>query len=234
MIWNRRGSAESPRDQLIRHQPERSRILSDREHGARLSTEIEHGGDLAVATGGPQLVARLGQLVPQRQGQQVDVEHRVTVQEPNVSDQVRRAEAIERKNARPMIQRHAARASFVRGTSDGAYHGTFARGNCRIGFSRRRRRVAPLAPIERARPHGSMLAPLLNERVAVSESEIIDILLLLALPASGKSEVRRYLANLTPAQCRDDFHLGPTVQLDDYPYVHMMRRDQPGAAPPRP
>jgi hypothetical protein len=69
-----------------------------------------------------------------------------------------------------------------------------------------------------------MLAPLLNERVAVSESEIIDILLLLALPASGKSEVRRYLANLTPAQCRDDFHLGPTVQLDDYPYVHMMRR----------
>jgi hypothetical protein len=54
--------------------------------------------------------------------------------------------------------------------------------------------------------------------------ETIDVLLLLALPASGKSEVRRYLAHLTPAQCRDDFHLGPTVQLDDYPYVHMMRR----------
>jgi hypothetical protein len=54
--------------------------------------------------------------------------------------------------------------------------------------------------------------------------EILDILLLLALPASGKSEVRRYLAHLTPHQCRDDFHLGPTVQLDDYPYVHMMRR----------
>src|SRR5437763_12614164 len=55
-------------------------------------------------------------------------------------------------------------------------------------------------------------------------SKLIDILLLLALPASGKSEVRRYLASLTPDQCRDDFHLGPTVQLDDYPYVHMMRR----------
>ncbi|MBI1795507.1 MAG: hypothetical protein HYR74_00480 [Candidatus Eisenbacteria bacterium] len=55
-------------------------------------------------------------------------------------------------------------------------------------------------------------------------SEIIEILLLLALPASGKSEVRRYLASLTPEQCRDDFHLGPTAQLDDYPYVHMMRR----------
>ena len=55
-------------------------------------------------------------------------------------------------------------------------------------------------------------------------SETLDVLLLLALPASGKSEVRRYLASLTPEQCRGDFHLGPTVQLDDYPYVHMMRR----------
>jgi hypothetical protein len=54
--------------------------------------------------------------------------------------------------------------------------------------------------------------------------EILDVLLLLALPASGKSEVRRYLASLTPEQCRGDFHMGPTVQLDDYPYVHMMRR----------
>src|SRR5690349_6815303 len=53
---------------------------------------------------------------------------------------------------------------------------------------------------------------------------ILDVVLLLALPASGKSEVRRYLASLTPAQCRDEMHLGPTVQLDDYPYVHMMRR----------
>ena len=53
---------------------------------------------------------------------------------------------------------------------------------------------------------------------------LIDVLLLLALPASGKSEVRRYLASLPPARCRDDFHLGPTLQLDDYPYVHLMRR----------
>jgi hypothetical protein len=55
-------------------------------------------------------------------------------------------------------------------------------------------------------------------------SRLLDVLLLLALPASGKSEVRRYLANLTEHQCQDDFHMGPTVQLDDYPYVHMMRR----------
>ena len=55
-------------------------------------------------------------------------------------------------------------------------------------------------------------------------AKLIEVLLLLALPASGKSEVRRYMANLTPEQCRDEMHLGPTVQLDDYPYVHMMRR----------
>ncbi|MDR0965737.1 MAG: hypothetical protein LBM75_04425 [Myxococcales bacterium] len=54
-------------------------------------------------------------------------------------------------------------------------------------------------------------------------SKLIDVLLLFALPASGKSEVRKYLASLTPEQSRDDFLMGPTVQLDDYPYVHIMR-----------
>lgn len=52
----------------------------------------------------------------------------------------------------------------------------------------------------------------------------IDTLLLLALPASGKSELRRYLAHLDPEAGARDLHLGPTVQLDDYPYVHLMRR----------
>ena len=46
-------------------------------------------------------------------------------------------------------------------------------------------------------------------------SKTFDAVLLLALPASGKSEVRRYLAHVPPAACRDDFHMGPTVQLDD-------------------
>ena len=55
-------------------------------------------------------------------------------------------------------------------------------------------------------------------------SKHIDVLLLCALPASGKSEVRRYLDSLTPEQCNDQFGIGHTVQLDDYPYVHMMRR----------
>ena len=52
----------------------------------------------------------------------------------------------------------------------------------------------------------------------------IDTLLLLALPASGKSELRRYFATLDPEVGATDFRLGPTVQLDDYPYVHLMRR----------
>jgi len=41
--------------------------------------------------------------------------------------------------------------------------------------------------------------------------KLIDTLLLLALPASGKSEVRKYLASLTPEQCRNELHMGPTV-----------------------
>jgi hypothetical protein len=51
----------------------------------------------------------------------------------------------------------------------------------------------------------------------------IDTLLLLALPASGKSEIRRYLAHVDPEVAARDFRIGPTVQLDDYPYVQLMR-----------
>ncbi|MFH1842567.1 MAG: hypothetical protein ABIF77_05120 [bacterium] len=68
-------------------------------------------------------------------------------------------------------------------------------------------------------------------------SKPIDVLLLLALPASGKSEARAYLASLSPEECREQFGIGHTVQLDDFPYVHLMRRisdelvqrGQPGA-----
>ncbi len=55
-------------------------------------------------------------------------------------------------------------------------------------------------------------------------ADTLKTVLLLALPASGKSEVRRYLAQLSPQECADDFHMGETVQLDDFPYVHLMRR----------
>ena len=51
-------------------------------------------------------------------------------------------------------------------------------------------------------------------------AEIFDTLLLLALPASGKSEVRTYLSAKSP----EKFHMGPTVQIDDYPYVHLQLR----------
>lgn len=55
-------------------------------------------------------------------------------------------------------------------------------------------------------------------------SKHIDVLLLLALPASGKSEARTYLASLTPEEVHEQFGIGETVQLDDFPYVHIMRR----------
>ena len=53
-------------------------------------------------------------------------------------------------------------------------------------------------------------------------SEILDTVLLMALPASGKSEVRRYMDHVDPEVCRRDFRMGPTVQLDDFPYVHFL------------
>ena len=52
---------------------------------------------------------------------------------------------------------------------------------------------------------------------------MLDTLLLLALPASGKSELRRYLDHLSPEIRRDQCHLGELAQLDDFPYVHFMR-----------
>lgn len=54
--------------------------------------------------------------------------------------------------------------------------------------------------------------------------DTFDILLLLALPASGKSEIRTFIKGFPKDVCARDFHLGPSVQLDDFPYVHLMRR----------
>ena len=55
------------------------------------------------------------------------------------------------------------------------------------------------------------------------QGDILDTLLLIALPASGKSEVRRYLKWVAPEARRAEFHLGDQVQLDDFPYVHFLR-----------
>jgi hypothetical protein len=54
--------------------------------------------------------------------------------------------------------------------------------------------------------------------------EILDTVLLLALPASGKSELRRYIDHLPAERCKSELHMGHTAQLDDFPYVHLMRR----------
>jgi hypothetical protein len=53
-------------------------------------------------------------------------------------------------------------------------------------------------------------------------TDTLHTVLLFALPASGKSEVRTYLDHLTKNNAMDGFPIGPTLQLDDYPYVHFM------------
>ncbi len=55
-------------------------------------------------------------------------------------------------------------------------------------------------------------------------SDVFDVVLLFALPASGKSEVRKFMASMDPEVLKKDFHIGENLQLDDFPYVHMMRR----------
>ncbi len=55
-------------------------------------------------------------------------------------------------------------------------------------------------------------------------SDILDTVLIFSLPASGKSETRTYMSSLTPEQCVREMAMGPTLQLDDYPYVHLMHR----------
>ena len=55
------------------------------------------------------------------------------------------------------------------------------------------------------------------------DAKVFDTLILLALPASGKSEVRKFMRHGSDEQSVEQYHLGKTVQLDDFPYVHFMR-----------
>ena len=57
----------------------------------------------------------------------------------------------------------------------------------------------------------------------MQNAQTLNIVLLIALPASGKSKVRRYLEYMDKKEHLTDFHLGETVQLDDFPYVHFMK-----------
>ena len=58
----------------------------------------------------------------------------------------------------------------------------------------------------------------------IMKNGVFDVVLLVALPASGKSEVRNFMANIEPERLQREFHIGENLQLDDFPYVHMMRR----------
>ncbi|MCK4608374.1 MAG: hypothetical protein KAT71_02750 [Gammaproteobacteria bacterium] len=51
----------------------------------------------------------------------------------------------------------------------------------------------------------------------------LDLVLLLALPASGKSEVRNCIEHLDPERREESLHMRESLQLDDFPYVHIMR-----------
>ncbi len=55
------------------------------------------------------------------------------------------------------------------------------------------------------------------------DPNVFDTLILIALPASGKSEVRKFMRHGDEAACIEKYHLGKTLQLDDFPYVHFMR-----------
>lgn len=62
-------------------------------------------------------------------------------------------------------------------------------------------------------------------RPRVKKERIISILLLLALPASGKSELRKFLLQLQKSkpEAYRSLRLGKLAELDDYWYVELMR-----------
>ena len=62
------------------------------------------------------------------------------------------------------------------------------------------------------------------------KNNVFKVVLLQALPASGKSEVRNFMAHVEPGRLQEEFHIGENLQLDDFPYVHMMSAHRQRAA----
>lgn len=57
----------------------------------------------------------------------------------------------------------------------------------------------------------------------MEETGIFRNLFLFALPASGKSEIRKFLEKMSQKQRREEMHIGEMVELDDFPFVHLLR-----------
>ncbi len=56
------------------------------------------------------------------------------------------------------------------------------------------------------------------------KNDAFKVILLQALPASGKTEVRNFLANIDSEKLLREFHIGDTLQLDDFLYTNLLRR----------
>jgi hypothetical protein len=66
-----------------------------------------------------------------------------------------------------------------------------------------------------------------DEGIGMGKKNTFDILLLLARPAAGKSEVIDYLKNVSPEVRGQHFHIGPIEEIDDFPMLWAwMEEDQ--------
>ncbi|MBN2479021.1 MAG: hypothetical protein JXA94_02210 [Parachlamydiales bacterium] len=64
----------------------------------------------------------------------------------------------------------------------------------------------------------------ITKRAQNEQNRPIEVLLLLALPAAGKSEIRNYLSSISLEERINNFNVSEMVELDDFPYVFFMRR----------